>query len=186
MRVLIIFAAHSDQPAVQVNGVEISQSQIAQFGLDWDWYLRSSAPCKWSTMSLVPEDLAAAGETITGRGLAPPTFFDMVAPSAPALSRLRELHEAASHLAKTAPAILAKPEVARAMEQALVEAMVLCLAQSRYDDVGNTHRQRARVMRRLEEVLRATSEETLYMPSSPHRSAPPIGHCVTVAWSMWT
>jgi AraC-like DNA-binding protein len=76
---------------------------------------------------------------------------------------LRELHEAAGRLAKTAPDILAKREVARAMEQALMEAMVLCLAHSRSDDVGNTHRQRPRVMRRLEEVLRATSGETLYM-----------------------
>ena len=48
---------------------------------------------------------------------------------------VRKLHEAAAHLAKTASDILAKPEVARAMEQALVEAMVLCLADTRSDYV---------------------------------------------------
>ena len=46
MRAGIVFATDPGQPAMQVNGVEISQNQIAKFGLDWDWYLRSSAPCK--------------------------------------------------------------------------------------------------------------------------------------------
>ena len=162
-RALIIFATRPDQPGMQVNGIETSQNQIARFGLDWDWYLRSSAPCEWGTMSLRPEDLAAAGETIIGRELVPATFACSIAPPATALSRLRKLHEAAGHLAKTAPDILAKPEVARAIEQALVEAMVFCLADSHSDDVGNVQRHRARVMRRLEEVLMANSEEPLYM-----------------------
>ena len=86
-------------------------------------------------MSLAPEDLTAAGEAIIGRELAPATFARGLAPPASVLSRLRKLHEAAAHLAKTASDILAKPEVARAMEQALVEAMVLCLADTRSDYV---------------------------------------------------
>jgi AraC-like DNA-binding protein len=163
VRAGIVFPTDPCQPAMLVNGTEIPHGQIARVGLNWEWYLRSSGPCEWGTMSLTLEDLAAAAETISGHELAPPAFFDTVAPSAPALSRLRELHEAAGRLARSAPDILAKPEVARAMEQALVEAMVFCLTHSRSDDVGNTHSQRARVMRRLEEVLGATSNETLYM-----------------------
>src|SRR6516164_10686301 len=127
MRVGIAFATDLGQPAMQVNGVEIADGQIASVGLDWEWYLRSSAPCQWGTMSLTPEDLAAAGETIIGRELVPATFARSLAPPAHALSRWRTLHEAAGHLAKTAPDILAKPEVARAIEQALVEAMVFDL-----------------------------------------------------------
>jgi AraC-like DNA-binding protein len=163
VRALIIFATHSGQPAMQVNGIEISQNQIAKLGLDWEWYLRSSAPCGWGTMSLAPEDLAAAGKAITGTELLPPAVACSVAPPASALSRLRKLHKAAGQLAKTAPDILAKPEVARAMEQALVEAMVFCLADSRSDRTRNVSRHRARVMRRLEEVLMADPEEPLYM-----------------------
>src|SRR6516165_2527579 len=84
-------------------------------------------------------------------------------PRAHALSRLRTLHEAAGHLAKTTPDILAKPEVARAIEQALVEAMVFCLADTRSDHVRNVERHRTRVMRRLERALTASAEEPLYM-----------------------
>jgi hypothetical protein len=84
-------------------------------------------------MSLTPEDLAAASEAIIGRPVTPPLFARWTSPSAPVLSRLLQLHEAASHLATTAPDILAKPEAARAIEEALVEAMILCLTQGHLD-----------------------------------------------------
>jgi len=176
MRAGILFAIDPEQPPMQANGVETSQNQIARFGLEWDWYLRSSAPSEWGTMSLAREDLAAAGSAIIGRELVRPTFAGSIASSAPALSRLRKLHEAACHLAKTTPDILAKPEVARAMEQALVEAMVFCLANSHSDDVRNVQRNRARVMRRLEEALMAKLGEPLYMAEL----------CAQVGVSYWT
>jgi AraC-like DNA-binding protein len=115
-------------------------------------------------MSLTPEDLAAASEAIIGRPVTPPSFARWTNPPAPVLSRLLQLHKAASHLAKTAPDILAKPEVARAIEEALVESMILCLTQGHLDNVRNVHRHRARVMRRLEEVLTSAADKPLYMP----------------------
>ena len=163
-RVGIVFATAPCQPTMHLNGIEISQNQIARTGLDWEWYFQSFAPCEWASVSLTPEDLAVAGKIIIGRELAPPTFAHRLAPRPPALLRLRELHEAASHLAKTAPDILAKPEVARAMEQALVEAMVFCLADSDARNIRHIRGNHARVMRRLEEVIIATHEEPLYMP----------------------
>jgi len=175
-RALIIFPTGAAQLAMQVNGIEILQNQIAKISLDWDWYLRSSGPCEWGTMSLTPEDLAAVGRAITGRELGPPTFAHSLAPPARALSRLRKLHEAASHLAKTAPDILAQPEVARAIEQALMEAMVFCLADGKSQDVRNVRRGHAKVMRRMEEALMATPEEPLYMAEL----------CAQVGTSYWT
>jgi AraC-like DNA-binding protein len=175
-RAVVMFATRSDQPPVRVNGIEIAQNQIAKFGLSWEWYFRSSAASEWSTMSLAPEDLAAAGESIIGRELLPPTFSQSIAPSPATLSRLRKLHDAAAHLAETAPDILAKPEVARAVEQALVEALVLCLDRSGADQVRNVERQRARMLRRLEEVLLANSEQPLYMAEL----------CAQVGTSYWT
>jgi AraC-like DNA-binding protein len=159
----IVFATDPGRPAMLANGIEIADGQIFRNGLDWEWYLRSSTPCGWGSMSLTPEDLAAAGKAIIGRELAQATFARSLAPPAPALSRLRKLHEMAGHLAKTAPDILAKPQVARAMEQALVEAMVFCLVDTHSEEVRNVQRHRARVMGRLEEVLMANPEAPLYM-----------------------
>jgi AraC-like DNA-binding protein len=113
---------------------------------------------------LTPEDLAAASKAIIGRELVPASFARSLTPPTAALSRLRKLHETADHLAKTAPDILAKPEVARAIETALVEAMVFCIADRHSGDVRNVQRHRAKVMRRLEEVLTSTPDRPLYMP----------------------
>lgn len=162
-RSLVLFATDPSRPAMLANAIDTSQDQIVMFGLHWPYYLRSSATSGWGTMSLMPEDLAAAGRAIIGRELTPPSFMLPIRPPIPSLSRLLQLHEATGHLAKTTPDILAKPEVARAIEEALVEAMVFCLAASHSEQVRNVHRHRARVMRRLEDALRAKSGETLYM-----------------------
>jgi AraC-like DNA-binding protein len=164
MRAGIVFATDPGEPPMLINGVEIADGQISRNGLDWEWYLRSSAPCRWGSVSLMPEDLAAASKAIIGRELVPASFARSLTPPTAALSRLRKLHEAADHLAKTAPDILAKPEVARAIEEALVEAMILCLTEGHSDNVRNRHRHRATVMRRLEEVMTSTPDRPLYMP----------------------
>jgi len=163
-RSLILFATDPYQPTMQVNGFEISRHQLAMFGLDRPYYLRSSATCGWGTMSLTREALATASEAIIGRPVMPPSFPRSISPPPPVASRLLRLHEAAGHLAKTAPDILAKPEVARAIEEALVEAMILCLTEGHSDNVRNLHRHRATIMRRLEEVLTSTPDRPLYMP----------------------
>jgi AraC-like DNA-binding protein len=146
------------------------------FGLDWPYYLRSSAGSGWGTISVTPEDLAAAGRAIIGRELAPPGLMLAIRPPISSLSRLLQLHQATGDLAKTAPDILAKPEVARAIEGALVETMLFCLAADHSEQVRNVHRHRATVMRRLEDILRAKSDETLYMAEL----------CAAVGATYWT
>jgi hypothetical protein len=55
-RSLILFATDPHQRTMQVSGIETSQDQIAMFGLDRPYYLRSSASCGWGTMSLTPQE----------------------------------------------------------------------------------------------------------------------------------
>jgi len=55
-RSLILFATDPHQRKMQVSGIETSQDQIAMFGLDRPYYLRSSASCGWGTMSLTPQE----------------------------------------------------------------------------------------------------------------------------------
>lgn len=162
-RALLLFATDPGQPAMLTNGIETSQGRIAMFGLVWPYYLRSSASTGWGTVSLTPEDLALAGETMLGRELTPPSFMRAIKPPMPTLSRLRKLHEAAGHLAKAAPDVVAKPEVARALEQALMEAMIFCVADGRAEPERTVQGQRARVMRRFEEILSASSDQPLYI-----------------------
>ena len=67
-------------------------------------------------------------ELLVGRELTAPSFTHRIRPAAPLFSRLTNLHEAVGHIAKTTPDILTNPEVARALEQALVHAMVSCIS----------------------------------------------------------
>jgi hypothetical protein len=79
-RSVILFGTEPHQPEIQISGIEASQDQIAMIGLDRPYYFRSSAACGWGTMSLTPEDLAAAGEAIIGRRRRHPHSLDGPAP----------------------------------------------------------------------------------------------------------
>ena len=78
-------------------------------------------------MSLPVEDMASVGAAIAGCDLTPPHDALPITPPPFAMARLQRLHAAAGQLAEDAPEIIAHPEVARGLEQALIEAMVGCL-----------------------------------------------------------
>jgi AraC-like DNA-binding protein len=161
-RVPILFATDQRQAAMHFSGLELSPDEIIVIGLGTASHHRTSAACRWGAISLTLEDLVAAGQAIIGRELAAPYFTHRIRPPAPLLSRLSNLHEAAAHLAKTAPDILAQPEVARALEQALVHAMVSCVSGGETAETSSAHHRHAVIMRRLEEVLEANPDRTLY------------------------
>ena len=104
------------------------------------------------------------GRAIVGRELTAPSLTHSIKPPPPLLSRLLSLHQAAGYLAENIPEFLALPEVARAMEQTLLEAMVACIAEGEPDNerCGIRHR-RLTVLRRLEDVLSANPDRSLYL-----------------------
>jgi AraC-like DNA-binding protein len=115
-------------------------------------------------MSLSPEDLAAAGRALAGRELRAPRAAHVAHPPPALMSRLMNLHKAASDLAATAPEILAHPEVAKAMEQELVRTMVACLtAAVETRESGSFSPRGSTVMRRFEQLLEAHPDEPLYI-----------------------
>src|SRR6516162_9522590 len=71
---------------------------------------RRTIGCRWGSIFLTHEDIAAAGEAIVARELTAPPVTHRIKPPRAALNRLLNLHEAAGHLAKTAADILVKPE----------------------------------------------------------------------------
>jgi len=162
-RTTILFGTDQDQPAMRVAGIEVAPDEVAVISFGSADHVWSPEASRWGGISLTREDLAALGQAISGREVTPPSFTHRIKPSTSAFLRLRHLHKAARHLAKKAPDILAKPEVARAMEEALAEAMVLCLASAEPADVRSTHVHHATVIRRFEEFIRANPGEPLYL-----------------------
>jgi hypothetical protein len=152
-RVPILFATDQRQAAMHFSGLELSPDEIIVIGFGTASHHRTSAACRWGAISLTLEDLVAAGQALIGRELAPPSFTHRIRPPPAVFGRLLSLHEAAGHLAKTAPDILTHPEVARALEQALVHAMVLCVSGGEAAETSSAHHRHAVIMRRLEDVL---------------------------------
>ena len=80
------------------------------------------------------------------------------------MAKLQRLHAAAGHLAEEAPEIIANPDAARGLEQALIEAMVGCLAIKRTSENSLAQGQHAIVMRRFRRMMEENPEQPLYIP----------------------
>ena len=87
----------------------------------------TSASCHWADVSLTPDDLAAAGSALAGHELTLSDLPQILRPLPALMSRLVNLHKAAGSLARIAPDLLVQPEVARAVEQAFMHAIVACM-----------------------------------------------------------
>jgi AraC-like DNA-binding protein len=158
----ISFLADRDQPSEYLGGTELSSGEIA-WSCSAEFHRRIPAGSRWATMSLVPEDLAAAGRALTGREPAAPRAAHVTRPPPALMSRLMNLHRAASDLAATAPDILGHPEVAKAIEQELVRTMVACLMAAETGAGSRSCRLGGAVMRRFEQLLEAHPNEPLYI-----------------------
>ena len=157
----VIFATSPGQQ-VHINGLELAPDRMIVFRRGSEGHNRSSGACQWGSIALTHDDAAAAGGTIIGRELLAPPFTHVVKPPPLLLSELMNLHEAAGRLARGAPDILASPEVARAIEQALTRSLVPCLCEGEAIEVGGAHWRHAAALRRLEDFLEANCDRTLY------------------------
>jgi AraC-like DNA-binding protein len=157
----IIFATSSGQQ-IHINGLELAPGQFVAFRRESEGYNRTAGACQWGTIALTHDDAAVAGQTIIGRELLAPPFTHVVKPPPGLLSELLNLHEAAGRLAQRDPEILAGPEVARAIEQALTRILVLCLSEGQATEVGSAHWRHAAALRRLEDFLEENCDRTLY------------------------
>ena len=163
-RAPIHFSTRTNQASVEISGMEVSPDDIVVVGEGSSQHTRTKGPVRWGSMSLTPEDLAAAGRAVIGRELAVPSITHVVRPAAEVLSRLTELYRSAGILAQTTPILLTQPEVVRALEQTLLHAMVRCLADNGTPgekSIGNLRH--VAIIARLEDLLAANQDRPLYL-----------------------
>ncbi len=161
-RCIVSFLTGPEPTAYQHNGLELWPGSILVNPLGTEFYRRSTGR-RCGSMSLAPDELAATGRALVGREIAAPIATQMVRPPPEAMMRLLRLYDTAEKLAETAPEILTHPEVARAMEDELVRAMVRCLVDG--DPVGSekSRGQRESVMRRFERVLEENQDTPTHL-----------------------
>ena len=146
-------------PRFLMRGVEMEPTTLNRVSENYEAHQHSSGPASLGVISLPVEEMSSVG----GYDLSPPRETLSVTPAPAAMARLQRLHAAAVQLAETAPEIIAIPDAARGLEQALGEAMAACLDTGDPAHVRVAHRHHAMVMRRLDEVLQAETEGSLYL-----------------------
>jgi AraC-like DNA-binding protein len=162
-RAPIVFLLDADQQAMHHSGVVVSAGEVIVDGLGATHHHRSWGPCRWGSVSLTPEDLITAGRALADRDLAVPSVTHIVRPSPPLVSRLLTLHEIAERLAKNTPEILLHAEVARALENSLVHAMIACLTATTPVRLNSGARHHSAIVERFEEFLAANLDRPLYL-----------------------
>jgi AraC-like DNA-binding protein len=166
--VFVGFATRPDPPMFW-GSVELQTGDLLFHSRAERFHQRTIGPCGWSLLGLAPEHLETYGGAVNGKPLSLPAAMRILHPAARDAARLRRLHAQACRLAETRPKVLAHPEVARAIEQGLIEALVTCLAAKPRDD-GAARRHHARIMVRFEEVL----------ADYPHRPLPMSKLCALI------
>lgn len=161
-RVLVNFLTDANQPEWRHCGTNASPGEIVVNDQN-EMHRQTRASSRWGAMSLTLDDLAAAGTALVGHPVMRPSVTVVIKPSPALMSRLLALNKAAVQLARTAPDILTNPQVARALENELTHAMVMCLTENIQVKRSAGTQRHSMLMGRLEEFLSEHESGALYV-----------------------
>jgi AraC-like DNA-binding protein len=125
---------------------------------------RSTGTCQWGLISWTAGHFAYCSKALIGEPIAPPKESKILRPDRAEASRFLPLFRQACRLAETGRKLVEHPEVARALEQEMLHAIIHCLDADESDDTVKTRHHQADVMVRFEDVLRKHIDEKLSMP----------------------
>ncbi len=157
----IFFLTDANQPPMHHSGIDVSFGDLVAIGSGSEHHHRTEGPVHWATISLMRGDLAAGGLALVGRDLAMPSVTTHFRPSSSLMSRLMKLGEAAGQLAKSTADIPAQP--ARALEHAIVHALVMCLTEGTPAEINLGRRRHLSIIAQFEEILAANRTRPLYL-----------------------
>jgi AraC-like DNA-binding protein len=148
------------------DGFALRSDDIVLHGRGERTHQRSNGACQWGLISLSPEQFASCGKAVTGQSIAPLHASRILRPARADVVRFQRLFAQACRLAEaTRQKLIERPEVARALEQELLHAIINCLATNEADDNPKTRHHHAAVMVRFEESLRKRVDQKRNMPA---------------------
>jgi len=124
----------------------------------------TSGPSVWNVIAMDPAQLERYGRAVSGKPFSWPSEGRVFQLSPKLATRLPRLHAQICRLAQTKSKMLSHSEVARALEQGLIQALIICLTTARARIDGYAKRHHARIMVRFEEVLVEHLSRPLQMP----------------------
>lgn len=160
----VTFPAHLE-PLPVWRGTELRPHEIIFHSRGDRLHQSTSRPGVWSVIALNPVQLEYYGRALSGKPFSLPPEGSILGPSPRDAARLRRLHAQICRLAETKPRILSHSEVARALEQDLIQALVASLTTTAVRAQGVDKRDHASIMIRFEEVLAQRLSDSLHMPT---------------------
>jgi AraC-like DNA-binding protein len=166
----VSFPAHSG-PLPVWGGTELWPGEIVFHGRGERRHQSTPGSFVWNVIALDPLQLEKYGRALSGKPFSLPSEGKILRPSPRDVARLQRLHAQVCRLAETKPKLLAHTEVARAIEQGLIQTLVACLTGTSMRADGAIKRRHARIMMRFEEVLAEHLSERLHTPELCERIA---------------
>ncbi len=135
------------------NGLAVVPGEIVLHGPGERVHQRCNGNCEWGLVSFAPEQLLGCAKALTGRTLNARNGGMSFRPPRVDVTRLHRILVQASQLAGARHGLVERPEVARALEQEMLHAVVSCLfSNGDTEKSGKPHRHVA-IMARLEAAL---------------------------------
>jgi AraC-like DNA-binding protein len=174
-RAIISFATGSGASRT-TGGIEIPQASISWDSQGYSRFERTAGAVNLGAMSLPLADMEALGASFSDADFTPPRDPLIFAAPPAALARLLDLHRTAGQLAEDAPEVIAEPEAARGLEQALLAALAdcLCARDHTWDHTwdhprdrpaaASVNRRHGQIMKRFHAVLATNPDRVLHVP----------------------
>jgi hypothetical protein len=140
--IFVAFPSVAHPPPVW-GGVEVETGKIMFHSRGEHLHQWMRGPSLWSLIALPSNDLRDYGRALSGKALFAPPAGRLIRPRPRDAARLQRLHTQACRLAETKPKILSHPQVARAIEEGLIQALVTCLTTSDARDDATPRRHHA-------------------------------------------
>ena len=122
----VTFPAHSELLPVW-GGTELRPGEIVLHGRGERLHQSTPGAFVWNIIALDPVQFEQYGRALSGKPFTLPSEGKILRPTPRDMARLRRLHAQVCRLAETKPRLLAHTEVARALEQSLIQTLVACL-----------------------------------------------------------
>ncbi len=162
-RILLSFSAGAAFPVF--NGFALRSGDMVFHSRGERMHQRSHGPCDWGLIFLEPEHLASYGKALTGRPITSPPASKILRPSRSEASRFLSLFKQACRLTETRAKLIERPEIARALEQEMLHAIIHCLVADEADDHPRGRHHHAAVMNRFEEKLSQRVDQRIHIPA---------------------
>jgi AraC-like DNA-binding protein len=124
--ITVIFPTQRTSPLI-CNGIRLELGDAMFHSRGERFHQRTTAACSWGAICVSPDVLRAYGRILTDEGITPPAFGQVLHLASGDRQRLLQLHARAVRIAETVSDTIAHREVARALDQDLIWALVTAL-----------------------------------------------------------